>query len=163
MKLSSEDRLDLMKRMRAEGLRDASIGRILNISRQRVEQLLGARNDPNPQENPETVALVTQLYCDGFKGREIAEAVSNTESVVSRIVRFLPDKIKHEARKNRLEIRTRRRLADFFNGRESARSVDLMRYDQYLYNSSRFKPFSKWCEEFGVKYEYRVRYGENND
>src|SRR3990167_6904362 len=151
-----------MSRMRGEGVYDASIGRILDISRQRVEQIMGARNDPRLHEDPAIISRVTELYLAGKKRREIAEdfilvPFGVNEVVVGNVVKRLSNKVKHEARKYRSEARVLSQLADFFNGRKFARSVDLMEYDQYLYNSSRIKPFEEWCMIFNVKYEYRTR------
>lgn len=164
MTLDNEKRLTLMKRMRAEGIQDASIANVMEISRQRVGQLLGPRNDPPNLSNEQSIIDdVVALYRNGVKRREIVDALAErgvTESIVSHILLRLPSKVKHDVRKHRTEMRVRKQLADFFVDRKSARAVDLMRFDQYLYNSSRIKPFEAWCKEFGVEYEYRTRYGE---
>lgn len=139
---------ELMRRMRAERIPDASIARVLEVSRQAVGQLLGPAGPVIDERRQAEVERIRGLIADGLTLEEIAiqldRSYQYTWNLTKRYLAAEWGAAKGQRGFRRTEALMRAAYAEL--GPDFTWS-DLLRYDRKLPNRSRrYMTFAEWKE-----------------
>ena len=161
-------RNSLMQRMKDAGCNYTQIGKVFNVSRERVRQILGVA-DLKPGENPKEIAAIL----DDFKNtdlpfREIGRRHGIHNSTANTIVH---DNLSWDEVTEFTNLRRRRRvlgrLSGFcktLNGTKVCYPTDLMNYSLGLHHAVSIRPNEEQIElfaELGIEYHPGVKTGRH--
>ena len=163
--MDTEQRKAFMLKMREANIEDSKIGRVFDISRQRVGQLLGP-NGNYGKWTEDNVDLIKQMFENGDDMHSISMAVESSDTRVRDKLLTLYSRsewvrIKHLRHAKISEwmfverdASIKARLIEFkstLNG-NIARPIELMRYSRSLYSvANMVKPVEQWFEECGIE------------
>ncbi len=159
------DRNALMLKMREAGIDNSKIGRVVDISRERVRQLIGNTGNYHKWTD-DNIDTAKKMFEEGanFDNIGLVVGISDTQ-VRDKLLSLYSNsewvKIKHLRRKKigeRMSIERdasiKARLMEFkstLNG-SGARPIELMRYSRSLYAvANMVKPVEQWFEECGIE------------